>query len=172
MQAQVFAALRALHVLAGALWVGAATFNALYLVPSVIATGPAGGQVMRVLVQVRRLPLFMNGVMLLTLLTGLYLYDRVSGHFAPAWIASGPGLTLTVGALLAFVTAGIGHFVTVPTVKRIGALGAAIAAAGGPPSAAQGAELTRLQRRMLRAAQVGSLLIVLALILMAVAQYV
>lgn len=167
-----FALLRALHVLAGALWVGAATFNALYLVPAVIAAGPAGGQVMRVMVQVRRMPIFMNTVMLVTLLTGLYLYGRVSGGMNAAWLASGTGMTLTLGAVLAFVTAGIGQFVTVPTVKRIGQIGAAVAAAGGPPSPEQAAEMAALQRRFLRAARVGSLLVVVATVLMAIARFV
>lgn len=171
MSAQIFAALRALHVLAGALWVGAAVFNAFYLVPAALAAGPAGGQVMRLMVQVRRLPVFMNAVMLVTLISGLYLYDRISGHFSAAWIASGPGLTLTAGALLAFVTAGIGFVVTVPTVKKIGALGATIAAAGAP-DAERAAEMVRLQRRMLHAARAGSLMIALATILMAVARFV
>lgn len=172
MSAEIFTVVRALHVLAAALWVGAAVLNALFLVPAVLAAGPAGGQVMRLMIQVRRLPVYMNTVMLVTLLTGLYVMDRVSGHFHPSWLASGPGIALTTGALLAFVTAGIGFFVTVPTVKKIGALGAAMAAAGGPPDPARAAEMGRLQRRMLRMAQVGSLLIVLATILMAVARFV
>jgi uncharacterized membrane protein len=168
----LLAFLRALHILAGALWVGAATFNALYLIPATMAAGPAGGKVMGILVQVRRLPVFMNTVMLVTLLTGLHLYQRASGGLNPAWIASRPGLMFTIGAVLALVTAGIGWFVTVPTVRKVGARAAAIGAAEGPPDPAAAAEMRALQRRILVAARIGSVLIVLSLLCMAMARYV
>jgi uncharacterized membrane protein len=171
MNVYALSTLRAIHILSGALWVGAAFFNAAYLIPSIMSAGPAGAQVMRVMVQVRRLPVFMNAVMALTLLSGLLLYGWSSGGFRPAWITSNMGWAFTLGALLAFTTAGIGHFVTVPTVRKLGRLGAAIAAAGGPPSPDQAAEVGALQRRMLRAARLGSALIVLATILMAVARF-
>jgi len=168
----LLAALRALHILTGALWVGAATFNALYLIPAVLAAGPAGGRVMGILVRARRLPVFMNAVMLVTLLTGLHLYQRASGGLNPAWIASGTGLLFTIGAGFAFVTAGIGQFVTVPTVKKIGALATAMESADGPPGPERLAEMRALQGRMLAAAQIGALLVALALIFMAMARYV
>jgi len=167
-----FAILRAVHVVVGSVWVGAALLNAAYLIPSVIAAGPAGGQVMRVMVQARRLPVFMNAVMAATLASGIWLYAWVSDGFQPAWIGSGPGLTFTLGALCAFATAAIGQFVTVPTVQRLGAVAAAIAGAGGPPSAEHLAEMGALQRRLLGAAQVGSALVIVATIAMAVARFV
>jgi uncharacterized membrane protein len=171
MHVHAIALLRAIHILAGALWVGAALFNAAYLIPSVIAAGPAGGQVMRTLVQVRRLPVYMNTVMAVTLLSGIALYGWTSNGFSRVWLASSAGITLTGGALLALVVAGIGFVVTVPTVKRIGALGAAIAGAGGPPSPAQAAEMASLQRRMLGAARLGATLLVVATLAMAMARY-
>ncbi|MFN8176382.1 MAG: hypothetical protein U0167_00485 [bacterium] len=165
------ALLRTIHVLAGAFWVGAAFLNAVFLIPSIMAAGPAGSQVMRGLVQVRRLPVFMNAVMAFTLLSGIGLYWRVSG-FRLSWITSTGGLTLTFGALCAIATAGIGHSVTVPTVRKLGQLGAEVAAAGGKPSPAQAADIDTLQRRLLRAAQVGSALVVVATIAMALSRYV
>jgi uncharacterized membrane protein len=172
MEMTPMAILRAIHILAAGVWVGAAMLNAFFLVPSIIAAGPGGGQVMREMAQVRRLPVFMNTVMLVTLITGLGLYPRVSGGFAMSWIASGAGITLTFGALLAIATGALGLFVTVPTVKRIGRLGAAIAEAGGPPSPAQAAEMGALQRRLLGAARVGTVLVVVATLAMALARYV
>lgn len=164
-----FSALRAVHILAGALWVGAAVFNALFLIPAVIASGPAGGQVMRVIAQARRLPVFMNTVMLVTLLTGLWLYWLTSAGLNPGWLRSSPGLTFSFGALCAIVTAAMGLLVSVPTVRRIGQLGAAIG--GGPPSPAQAAEMGALQHRLLRAARVGAVLVVIAMLAMAMARY-
>ena len=85
MHQHAIAFLRAIHVLSGALWVGAATLNAFFVIPSIMAAGPAGGQVMRVIVQVRRLPVFMNTVMAVTLLSGLALYWWSSSGFSAAW---------------------------------------------------------------------------------------
>ena len=171
MHDHAIAFLRAIHILTGSFWVGAAFLNAVYLIPSVIAAGPAGGQVMRVMVQVRRLPMFMNSVMAITLISGIWLYGWDSAGFGLAWIGSNTGITFTVGALCALATAAIGYFVTVPTVTKIGQLGAAMAGAGGPPSPERAAEMVALQRRMLRAAQIGSALVVVATIAMAVARF-
>jgi len=62
--------------------------------------------------------------------------------------------------------------VTVPAVKRIGQLGAAIAAGRGAPSPEQAAEMGALQRRMLDAVRVSAALLIAATIAMAVARYV
>lgn len=172
MHPHLFLTLRALHVLAGSLWVGAAVLNAVFVIPSIMAAGPAGGQVMRVMAQVRRLPVFMNVIMFTTLLSGIVLYWVSSSGFQWAWISSGSGMAFTFGAVLALVTAGIGQWVTVPTVKRLGQLGAAVAASGGPPSPQQAAEMAALQRTLLGAAQMGTLLVVAAALFMAVARYV
>ena len=171
MPVPLFAALRAVHVLSGALWVGAAVMSAAYIVPAVMASGPAGGQVMRVMAQVRRLPVFMNMIMLTTLVTGLALYGLDSGGFQWAWIASRTGIAFTLGALLAFVTAGIGQVVSVPSVKRLGALGAAVAASGGPPTPEQAAEMGAIQRKLLGATRVAAALVVLAVLVMATARF-
>lgn len=165
------AILRAIHILAAGVWVGSAMLNAFYLIPSVIAAGPAGGQVMREMAQVRRLPVFMNWVMLVTLLSGLGLYQWVSGGFQMAWIGSTAGILLTFGALCAFATAALALLAISPTVKRIGSLGAAIAGAGGPPSPAQAAEMGALQGRLLGASRLGTGLVVLATLAMALARY-
>jgi uncharacterized membrane protein len=163
--------LRAIHILGASFWVGGAVLNAVFLIPSVMAVGPAGGQVMREMAQVRRLPVFMNTVMGVTLLSGLWLYWLDSSGFRPAWIASGPGIAFTFGALCAFATWAIGLIFIVPAVKRVGQLGAAIAAGGGPPRPEQVAEMQALQRRMLRGSRIGATLVVTATIAMAMARF-
>lgn len=171
MHLHAIALLRGIHVLAGTLWVGAAVLNTFYVLPAVIAAGPAGGQVMRVLVQVRRLPAFMNTVSLVAIASGLALYWWSSGGLNAAWLASTTGVALTLGGLLALATAGFGHAIVVPSAKRLAGLGAEIAAAGGPPSPAQAAEIAALQARMLRASRIAATLLVAATLLMGVARY-
>jgi hypothetical protein len=136
-----------------------------------MASGPAGGQVMRVMAQVRRLPVFMNTVMATTLGSGAWLYWVDSGGLQWSWIASGPGLAFTLGALLALVTAGLGQWITVPTVRRLGQIGAALANAGGAPSPALTGQLAALQRRLLGVSRVGAALVAAAALLMSVARF-
>ena len=156
MHPHLFLTLRALHILSGALWLGAAFVNAVFLLPAVMASGPAGGQVMRDIAQVRRLPVFINTVMGTSILTGLALFWVVSGGLQLAWITSRTGLTFTVGAVLALVTAFVAQRIAVPRVKRLGQLGAAIAAAGGPPSPEQVKEMKALQLELLRGSRIGA----------------
>ena len=86
---------------------------------------------------------------ILVVLTGIRLY---SIRFSTAWLASGEGLVLTAGAVLALGAFFIGVFVQKPTVERIGALSAQIAASGAPPTAAQASELQALRQRLGRVA--------------------
>lgn len=171
MHVHFIALMRAVHILSGSLWVGATVLQALYLIPSVIAAGPGGGQVMRAMVQVRRLPVFMNSVMATALLSGAWLYWWESNGFSPGWIGSTAGLAFTAGALCAVATAAIGQFVSVPTVKRIGKIGAAITTSTGPPDAGQLARMGALQQRMLLAARVSAALLLVATLAMAMARF-
>jgi uncharacterized membrane protein len=163
--------LRVVHVVSGMFWAGAAVFVAAYLLPSVIASGPAGGAVMRQITQARRLPVVMQWATWLTLVSGVLLYWRLSGGFHPAWLASGPGVTFGVGGVLALVAAAIGIVVSAPTAQRMSELGGRIAAAGGPPTPEHLAEMAHLQARMKTAAGVGALLLLAATVAMAVARY-
>ena len=171
MHPHLFLTLRALHVLAGALWVGSAVLTAYFVLPSVIASGPAGGQVMRFMAQARKLPVYLSSVMGTTLLTGLALYWVDSGGFQWGWITSRTGLAFTVGALLAIITMIIAQVVAVPMVKQMGRLGAAIAASGAPPTPEQGQAMARLQTEMLKGSRIGATLVLLAVLLMAVARF-
>lgn len=171
MHPHLFLTLRALHILASALWLGAAFVNAVFLLPAVIANGPAGGQVMRDIAQVRRLPTFINVVMGTSVLTGLSLFWVDSGGLQWSWITSRTGLTFSVGAVLALVTAFVAQRVAVPRVKRLGQLGAAMAASGGPPSPEQASEMRAIQGELLRGSRVGATLMMVTVLLMAVARY-
>lgn len=164
--------LRIVHVLSGAIWVGAVVFLSVFLIPSIRAVGPAGGPVMEQLGRVRRVPLWMMGATFLTLLSGFALYWRVSDGFNPVWLASGPGRVFGLGGLLALGAAVIGVTVNAPAGRRMGELSAKLQAAGRPPTAEEAAEMQRLQGRLHRGGVWGMWFVVLATIAMAVARYV
>ncbi|HEY8256187.1 MAG TPA: hypothetical protein VIG08_00870 [Gemmatimonadales bacterium] len=162
---------RLVHILAGAFWVGTALFTAWFLMPSVRALGPAGGAIMEQIGQVRRLPLYLMGVMILTILSGIALYWRDSNGFSGAWVRSGPGMVFGAGGVLGIIVAALGMIVITPAAKRLGELAAAMRK-GGPPSPDQKAEMDRLQDRMASTTKVGSFLLLIATAAMAVARYV
>lgn len=133
-----------LHVAAGVLWAGGAVALGLFIIPSVIEAGPAAGAVMAGVAR-RRFPVVMTTFGFIVFLTGVRLYML---RFSPDWLTSPEGIVLSLGALLGIGGLAIGFFVQKPTVQRMGALAAVIAASGGAPSAAQAAEMQALRTKL------------------------
>src|SRR5262245_38882601 len=94
----LFLSMRVLHVVLAAVWFGAVCLITMFLMPAVIQTGPAGGQVMATLVR-KGMPAFMASVGGTTVLTGVYLFWRFTGGFDPAVSASRAGMAYSIGAL-------------------------------------------------------------------------
>lgn len=163
--------LRLIHIVAGAFWAGAAVAYFLYFEPTAKGLGPARSKFMQDLVGTHRYPVFMNTSSMLCILAGLALYWFSSNGLSVAWITSGPGLGFTLGSLAALAAFGIGFAGIRPRAERMGAVGAAIAAAGGPPTPEQGAELGRLEAEMHAFERWDVGLLVLSLALMAISRY-
>jgi hypothetical protein len=163
--------LRLIHVAAGALWAGAAIAYFFFFEPTAKGLGPAGPKFMQDLVGKHRYPMFMNVASMLTILAGLGLYWFASGGLSAAWITSGPGLGFTLGSLAALAAFGVGFVGIRPRAQRLGELGQTIAAAGGPPTAEQGAELQRLNAQIHRVERWDVTLLAISLVLMATARY-
>ncbi len=161
--------LRLLHVVAGVIWTGGAVVIASYVVPSVQATGPAGGAVMREIVFVRKLPVHMTILAFITVLTGFALF---SGNArGTGWGGTPAGMTFGIGGLFGLTALLLGAFWSRPTANKIAALGAKIQAAGSPPPAPMAAEMQALQATLGMALRVVALCAVLAAVAMSVARY-
>jgi len=169
MSLTLIALLRILHIVSGGFWMGVMILNAGFLLPAVQASGPAGGQVMKQLVQTRRLPLFLNLAVVVTLISGGILFWWVSGSLSSEWLSSRFGLSLTIGGILAIVAALMGYFINAPTARRFGQLAAQ--SAGTAPTPDVLSEMGRLQKRLLRATQIAAILLLLAAATMAVGRY-
>lgn len=163
--------LRIVHIVGGALWVGAGVYYFAFVEPTVKELGPAGPQFMRIFMERRRVPLFMNIVSSLTVLSGALLFWSSSSGLQTAWLRSGPGIGFSIGSLAAVVVYGIGFFMIRPRAERLGAIGAELAIAGGPPSGAQATELQQLDAEMTRIERVDVALLMIALVTMATARY-
>src|SRR5262245_30564801 len=124
--------LRLVHIVSGVFWVGSVLFATLLLVPSIRAAGTAGTAVMKELG--RRMPPIMMGAAILTVGAGIWLMMLVSGGDVGLWMQSSMGRALGFGGALAIVALVFGMMINAPAAKRMGAIGAAIAKRGGPPT--------------------------------------
>ena len=163
--------LRLVHILTGVCWAGAVVFIAAFLLPAMKAAGPAASPVMAHLTQVMKLPAVLLKWGLLTVASGLALFWR-DATLAPGWMQSGPGRTFSLGAALGIIVVVTGMTVNLPTARRLGALAEEVRASGGVPSAAQAAEMQRLQERLARAMSAAAVLLLAAAAAMAVARHV
>ncbi|HEY3248861.1 MAG TPA: hypothetical protein VGK88_11280 [bacterium] len=164
------AVLRIFHIGSGVFWAGATIFIVSFLLPTVQAAGPEGGRFMQRLAQgpYTRAVLVVAAV---NILSGLLLYWRDSAGLRSEWIGSAFGLTLTLGALAAIIGYVWGFLVNKPTADRLGEVGKAVVAAGGPPSPEQAAEMKRLQAKLTNGARLVAYLLGFTVLAMAAARY-
>jgi len=163
--------LRLLHIVLGSIWVGTVVFNTIFLGPTVRDLGPDGGKVMGALVK-RGMMTFLPIVALGTLLTGLWLFWKVSLGFDHDYLLSGPGHAFGIGGLLAIIAYALGLTVMRPAMLRVTALAQTMAQLSTDAErAARQQEMQTLRSRASTAGQVVATLLVLATAMMAVARY-
>lgn len=158
--------LRLTHIFSGTMWVGSAIFMTLFLEPVVRAAGAEGGRFMSRLVTTTSVAKYMAGSSLLTVLAGIVLYG-LDASFNSSWVTSREGIIFSIGSLAGIIAFATGTFVIAPTSRRIGALGAEIAMAGGPPTTVQLNEMTTLQERAQSSSRLEVILMVITVLGMA-----
>lgn len=164
---------RILHILGAIAWGGSIFVLVFFLQPTAKAIGPAAGPFMRELLGKRRIVNVVLWIAATTIVAGGFLYWRnwqLVGSLGD-FVGSDFGLALTLGSASALVAFGIGLFATKPTVERVLALGAQIAAAGDAPPPELGQELQRTQARARTLAKANLTFVTLAALAMATARY-
>jgi putative copper export protein len=163
--------LRLLHIVFGVFWAGAIFTMVLFVQPVVRAAGPEGGRFMARMRE-RRFFDVLPVAAILTMLSGIELYRRLSAGFSPAWIRTPYGMSLTVGALAAVVAFIIGMFVMRRATLRVLDLAQeAQRAAEGPARDAVTAQMDPLRTRAMISARVVAALLLVSVVTMAVARY-
>jgi uncharacterized membrane protein len=162
--------LRLFHILAGVFWVGTIVLIAAFLLPTARAAGPEGGRFMQQLMLRRRLPVFLSIAALLTVLTGLTMYIRLSAATQGAWAGTAPGIGYGVGGLAAILGGIMGGVISGPAARRMAAIGQQGSQSGGL-SGEQQAEMQRLQARAALGSRVTAGFLAVAAGAMAVARY-
>jgi uncharacterized membrane protein len=164
--------LRIVHILLGVFWAGGAFFAAMFLVPSVRAAGPAGGPVMRELMEVRKFPIYAMVFGLLTVISGLWMYFHDNSVSGGSFAKSPAGMTYGVGAITAILTLVVGATIMAPTSGKMAKLMGQIAAQGGPPTAEQQESIKHLQQRLGLGTRIASILLLVTVVSMAIGRYV
>jgi uncharacterized membrane protein len=159
---------RLLHIFAGVVWAGTVISFGRYVEPTVNEIGPSGQAFMQTLER-RGFTKFMLAMAVTGILSGAYLYWRVSGGLQAAWIGSGFGLSITVGAITALAAFALGPIFYIPAGKRI----TEITKGAGPegPSPEQRAELAGIGRRLAGVGKWSMVLLGITVLTMAGARY-
>jgi uncharacterized membrane protein len=167
----VYLTVRVLHVLFGAIWLGAIVFIVLFLMPVVQELGPDGAKVMLGL-QRRRFVAFMPSIAGLTVVSGFWLYWRFTAGFSAEVNRSHAGMAFGLGGVLGLVALIIGGGVLSRSV--VGAIALGQQAAGMPEGPARTEVMksaAALRDGAAAAGKVVAVLVVSAAICMALARY-
>ncbi len=167
----LFLSARALHVVLGVFWAGTLIFNAAFLGPAIRDAGPEGASVAAGLMRRRFLDI-MPAVAIVTVLTGIYLYWRVSSGFSMAYLRSANGITFGLGAIAALIALGIGLGVMRPSMLRAAALSRSAANASPDERERALGTAQALRARAARAGRSVAWLLGAATLTMAVGRYV
>jgi len=115
---------RALHILLAALWLGTAVLLTVFLIPALRHVGMPGAPLIGRMAQ-RRLGHYITVLATLTVLTGLWLFWRVTNGMQADVMLSPPIMVLGIGVLSGLLAAGLGIGILGPSMKAMGmAMGA------------------------------------------------
>jgi uncharacterized membrane protein len=168
----MYLTIRAVHVLLAATWVGSMAFMVFFVMPALKETGAAAGPMMGAIAR-RGLNAFMGAIGGLAVVTGFYLYWRLTGGFDPALSASHEAMVFGTGGIAGLISVIISGAVVGRSMKRMGELG------GKALALPEGSERTRLMTesntardRAVAGARIVLVLQMIALVCMAIGHYV
>jgi uncharacterized membrane protein len=153
MDAKGYLVLRVLHILAAALWLGAAGLLALIVMPAIRDAGRAGGSLLALLHR-RKLHVFMAASAVATVLSGIGLYWVLTAGFDQALVLSRSGIVFGVGGLCGLLAMIIGGSVIGPGFVRILALTEQTASVPERDMASHAQSISGMQQRTALAARV------------------
>lgn len=107
MNIMLFLALRVLHVLLAAAWLGSTMFMSLMLMPVIDASGPSGGEIM-VGLNKKGISAYFGAIGGITVLTGIYLFWHFTDGFDPAVSRTNAGMAYGIGGVAGVLAVIIG----------------------------------------------------------------
>lgn len=168
-----FLIIRILHVLLAALWIGATAFAVLFLDRLLTQTDRASSTTVLTTLGRGGLNAFMASIGGLTVLSGLWLYWRFTGHFDPALSASRGARVFGTGGLAGIIALIVGGSVIGRTFRKMTALATRAASlSDGSERTAVLAQIDSARARVHTTGWLVLLLQIVALATMAIGHYV
>jgi uncharacterized membrane protein len=159
--------LRLVHVLSASFWVGTAATLGFFVMPAVLASDITAARFLtRVMIQ-RKLRIYILFAMLLTLLSGTYLYWHDFGGMGPP--VTRAQVDFSLGGLFGLLAGLVIIFVNAPTGMKLAAVMDSVGT--GVPTEDQADHITRLSRKLLIATRSVAILTLGAAALMALARF-
>jgi len=167
----IFVTIRALHIVLAAIWFGAAFFMALFLGPAIKEAGPQGGAVMGAIIKrgFDRVMAIVGGV---TVLSGLWLFWRLTQGFDSSLMSTRIGMFFTAGGLVGIASEAVGGAIVGRTSKELFQLGNDMSKMSEAERAAAGQKVAALRARIEMGSRLLLALLFTAMILMSVGRYV
>ncbi len=162
--------LRIVHVVTAVFWVGSNFLLVGFAHPTAKKEGVAGQEWLKRLYITSNLGRLLGAAALLTIISGLWMYWRISG-FRAAYITSTYGAALAIGGLFAIIAFIVAAAITARSSGRVEALDKQIRAVGGTATPEQQAELEALWERIRKGDIIHAILLVVVVIAMSSAQY-
>jgi uncharacterized membrane protein len=164
---------RTFHILAGVLWVGSAFLFVAFIGPSAAEVGPSAGPLLTAAVKKRKVVKVITVLGAVNVTAGWILWLKNMSLYPSLgdWVTSSFGLVLTIGGVLATISAFVGAIGVGMNVTRAVDLGNEIAGSGGSPTPEQQSRLDQLGKALERHGKTDLLLLVLAVLAMSTARY-
>ena len=163
--------LRLIHIFTGVFWAGSAMYLAIFVMPAARALGPDGGKFMGQLVRTKNLPMWMNIIGILNILSGLRLIMILYKNSNGEWFSTRYGIGIFIGTVAAIAAFIIGFMVIRFAANKMNSITSAIAAAGVPPTPEQAQQLGMLRAKIGKGTVVVAWHLAAAVIFMSIARY-
>lgn len=167
----LFLVLRVLHVLLAAVWVGATVATSFFFVPAIAEAKAAGGQVMSGVMK-RGYSTIFSSIAGIVMLTGLYLYARVTQNFDPIVSGLMPARVFGVGGIAGIIATILASMVGAKAKRAV----ALVQKAGPMPDGTEKTALMQqagaLQQTMGTLSTITLVLMLIAVVTMSIGHYV
>lgn len=158
--------LRIIHIVGGVIWVGGTLTMTFFIGPTIGATAEAGQKFVYHLMNNLKFSNRMSAAAGLTILAGVILYG-LDARAGTAWVRSGMGIGLSIGAVFAIIGLITGIMIG-RTTKAMAQLGAQFQ---GKPTPTQVTQMQAIQKQQRTYSIISAIALILAVIFMAIARY-
>ena len=166
-----FLILRVVHILLASIWVGATVSTTFYFIPAIKEAKAAGGEVMAGVMK-RGYSTAMSSIAGIVMLTGLYLYAKVTQNFDPIVSGAMPARVFGVGAIAGIIATVLASMAGAKAKRAVALMQKAGPMADGAEKSAIMQQVSALQQTMGTFSRITLVLMLIAIVTMSIGHYV